>query len=110
MKIGWGGAEAGNEKRAGDALEPAAQAHWQPGEKDRQACAEEAAHGERQSVGGRVRWKSMGWPHCGQRRWRGADVGRVAGWASSKEAEAVRWLRCCCNEISWLRWVAAKKP
>lgn len=72
MKMGEGGAEEGSEKRDGETPEQAAQVNWQPGEKDRQACAEELAHGERQSVGDRVRWKSMGWPHWGHRNLGGA--------------------------------------
>lgn len=62
MKIGWGKAEPESEKRGKDAPEQAAQANRQEREKEKQAWAEERAHGERQRVGGRVRWKSMGWP------------------------------------------------
>lgn len=60
MQMGWGGAEPGIEKRDGDAPEQAAEANGQPGEKDGPACKEETVHGERQSVGVRVRWKRMG--------------------------------------------------
>lgn len=91
-------------------MEQAGQGNWQPVEKDRQAWAEEVVHGERQRVGSRVRWKSMGWPHWGHRNLGRACSGIVSGWVSAEEVGAVSGVRCCCKAVRRRRCLAAKKP
>gem|GEM_PF-3998146 len=78
MKIGSRGAgsrigksEAGKPKQTGQAI----------GQTQEQKTGQaQIAHGERQSVGGRVRWKSMGWPQWGHRTLGGLGVGLLSGW------------------------------
>ena len=61
-------------------------------------------------MGGTVRWKSIGWPQCGQSILGGDGVSVVSGWVCAEEVKVVNWRRCCWIVMSRERRVAPKKP
>jgi hypothetical protein len=60
-------------------------------------------HGERQRVGTRVCWKSMGWPHWGQRILRRAGVWSVGERGCAEGVGGVSMPRCCCKDVRCAR-------
>jgi len=63
-------------------------------------------HGERHRVGGSVRWKSMGWPQCGQ----SGEAWTSLGGSGSLSCRGLDVSRCCCRANKRGRTEAPKKP
>jgi len=62
--------------------------------------------GERQSVGGSVRWKSMGWPQWGQ----SGEAWTSLGGSGSLSGRGLVFSSCCCRANKRGRTDAPKKP
>src|SRR6266508_2634967 len=110
MKMGLGGEMKSEGKQIRGVPNQAAQEQGQHWEKITKVGEEPCAHGERQRVGGRVRWRSMGRPQWGQSTLGGDGVSVVSGWVCAEEVEVVNWRRCCWRVMSRERRVAPKKP
>src|SRR6266496_2127626 len=110
MKSGLGGELEGREKQSGGMPNKTARAESQQIRQTIKRRVERSAHGERQRVGGRVRWRSIGWPQWGQSMLGREGVSVVSAWGSAEEGEVVNWPRCCWRVRSRERRVAPKKP